>query len=280
MWNTLLDILGGATAPESLTNQNSTQKFIVIFLIVAITALFLIFTTYIIKNTNKKTTKLTRCNMSNEKLVCPICGEPTRVYMGNARKDHLCGKHADMLKSGELVLNDKGLYVKTQSENAISDLTCIICGEPSNGKHFCYDCYNKYKDRSIDIRVSNCRDTQVIDEYGNKTKKTKDGRNVRSLSEKIIIDYFFDNFIRVVYEKTIPYVNEKGEDATLHPDFYLPDYNLYIEFNGLTNKSYLKKKNYANKIYEEKGYNVVILESQDIDDIEGSLTRILSKYKK
>ena len=34
----------------------------------------------------------------NEKLTCPICGEPTRVYMGNARKDRLCGKHADMLK--------------------------------------------------------------------------------------------------------------------------------------------------------------------------------------
>ena len=222
--------------------------------------------------------------MSNEKLICPICGEPTRVYMGNARKDRLCGKHADMLKTGELVLNNgKPSYPFFPEEDLTkkeSELSCIVCGEPSNGKHFCYNCYNKYKDRSIDIRISNCRDTQVIDEYGNKTKKTKDGRNVRSLSEKIIIDYFFDNYIRVVYEKTIPYVNEKGEDANLHPDFYLPDYDLYIEFNGLTNKSYLKKKNYANKIYEEKGYRVVILESQDIDDIEGTLPRILSKYKK
>ena len=37
--------------------------------------------------------------------------------------------------------------------------------------------------------------------------KTKDGRFVRSLSEKIILDYFFDHFTRVVYEKTIPYIN-------------------------------------------------------------------------
>ena len=221
--------------------------------------------------------------MENEKLVCPICGEPTRIYMGNARKDRLCGKHADMLKAGELVQDKNGKFISPNDEPKLdpaSELTCIICGEPSSGKHFCKNCYNKYKERSIDLRISNCRETQIIDEYGNKTKKTKDGRSVRSLSEKIIIDYFFDNFIRVVYEKTIPYVNEKGEDATLHPDFYLPDYDLYIEFNGLTNKSYLKKKNYANKIYEEKGYNVIILESQDIDDIEGSLPRILSKYKK
>lgn len=231
--------------------------------------------------------------MGNDNLICPICGEATNVYMGKARKDRLCRKHGMLANKGELVqCQDCGTWnmadkvckckqpTKKVEEAPTSDLTCIVCGENSNGKHFCFKCYNKYKDRSIDIRISNCRDTQVIDEYGNKTKKTKDGRSVRSLSEKIIIDHFFDNYIRVVYEKTIPYVNERGEDATLHPDFYLPDYDLYIEFNGLTNKSYLKKKNYANKIYEEKGYNVVILESQDIDDIEGTLPRILSKYKK
>ena len=41
-----------------------------------------------------------------DELTCPICGNPTRVYMGNARKDRLCGKHADMLKAGEIVIND------------------------------------------------------------------------------------------------------------------------------------------------------------------------------
>lgn len=233
--------------------------------------------------------------MSNE-LICPICGKPTNVYMGNARKDKLCREHAKALKEGLIIqCADCGNWhssdnsckckqlqnlKKEMTKDSSSDLTCIICGNNSNGKHFCISCYHKYKERSIDIRILNCRDTMIIDEYGNKTKKTKDGRNVRSLSEKIIIDYFFDNYIRVIYEKTIPYINEKGEEASLHPDFYLPDYDLYIEFNGLTNKHYLKKKEYANKIYEQKGYKVVILESQDIDDIEGTLSRILEKYKK
>lgn len=235
--------------------------------------------------------------MGNEILKCPICGEPTNIYMGKARKDRLCRKHGMLANKGELILCEKcgkwngdGISCSCKSSAIRTfikevfgnepELSCIICGEDSAGKHFCRDCYNKYKDRSIDIRIMNCRDTQIIDEYGNKTKKTKDGRSVRSLSEKIIIDYFFDNYIRVVYEKAIPYVNEKGEDSILHPDFYLPDYDLYIEFNGLTNKSYLRKKDYANKIYKQKGYQVVILESQDIDDIETSLPQILSKYKK
>lgn len=229
----------------------------------------------------------------NQKLTCPICGEPTRVYMGNARKDRLCGKHADMLKAGELILGDDGKFVvkgapkaeikkeiKEEIASVATELTCIICGEPSNGKHFCVKCYHEYKDHAVDIRIINCRETQVIDKYGNKKIKAKDGRKVRSLSEKIIIDYFFDNFIRVVYERTIPYINEKGEDAELHPDFYLPDYNLYIEFNGLTNKTYLRKKDYVNKIYQEKGFKVEILDSDDIGDIEASLERVLSKHKK
>ncbi len=168
----------------------------------------------------------------------------------------------------------------TQQESNVDPITCLICGENSNGKHFCRSCYFKYKDRSIDIRITNCNSTQLLDEFGTRTKKAKDGRYVRSLSEKIIIDYFFDNYIRVVYEKTIPYVNEKGEEKQLHPDFYLTDYDLYIEFNGLTNKAYLKKKDYANKIYKEKGLKVEILESNDIDDIEATMSKLLTKYPK
>ena len=222
---------------------------------------------------------------------CKICEKPSGMYplcaacfklrdAGKITKCEDCGEWHYTNKACKCEKpTRKSLVKEPPKEESNSELTCIICGESSNGKHFCFSCYNKYKDRSVDIRITNCKDTQVVDEYGNKSKKTKDGRSVRSLSEKIIIDYFFDNFIRVVYEKTIPYVNEKGEHATLHPDFYLPDYDLYIEFNGLTNKSYLKKKNYANKIYEEKGYKVEILESQDIDDIEESMPRILSKHK-
>ena len=221
--------------------------------------------------------------MSNEKFICPICGEPTRVYMGNARKDRLCGKHADMLKSGELTVDEKGKFSLTKElpkNEYTSDITCIICGEPSNGKHFCFKCYKEFKDHSVDIRITNCRDIEIIDRYGNKKIKTKDGRFVRSLSEKIILDYFFDHYIRVVYEKTIPYINEKGENAELHPDFYLQDYDLYIEFNGLTNKTYLRKKDYVNKIYSSKGFKVEIIDSNDINDIECTIEQILERHKK
>lgn len=231
---------------------------------------------------------------------CPICSEPTYLVYGKyPRKDGLCYKHSQMLFNKEIeqcpdcgkwhktdetceckAVKRKPNEIETQKEKSEPELTCIICGNPSNGKHFCFDCWNKYKDKAVDIRITHCNVVQILDEYGNKTKKAKDGRFVRSLSEKIILDYFFDNYIRVVYEKTIPYTNDKGEEKELHPDFYLKDYDLYIEFNGLTNKNYLNKKGYANKIYQEKGLQVEILESKDIDDIEATMEKILSKYQK
>ena len=218
----------------------------------------------------------------SEKLVCPICGEPTRVYMGNARKDRLCGKHADMLKAGELVLNEKGHYIKKNTdpkavekelskEESASEITCIICDQPSNGKHFCYDCYKKYKDRAIDIRITHCKDIEILDAYGNLQYKCEDGRKVRSKSEKIISDFLFKYGIRTIYEKAVYYYPNENDTITLHPDFYLPDYDCYIEHNGVDTKSYKANKEKTEEMYKSLGYKVIVTTEADLGDIEAKL---------
>ena len=58
--------------------------------------------------------------MSQSELKCPICGEPTRVYMGHARKDKLCGKHADMLKNGLIEMNENGFFIEIKSGNVLN----------------------------------------------------------------------------------------------------------------------------------------------------------------
>lgn len=115
----------------------------------------------------------------NEKLTCPICGEPTRVWYGNARKDGLCGKHADMLKAEEIFLDQHGRWREAATKNAlsqtkketviavpheeakseqkaepvaaVSELTCIICGEPSHGKEVCKSCYSEIMNCQNDL---------------------------------------------------------------------------------------------------------------------------------
>ena len=248
--------------------------------------------------------------MKDDKLVCPICGEPTFVYMGNARKDRLCRKHGQMAKAGEIELcQDCGKWheagkpcdcKKTETvskprwihsetttnannntaKSSADELKCIICGEPSNGKHFCYACYNKYKDRSIDIRITNCRETEIIDEYGNLTYTCDDGRKVRSRAEAIICSWLYNNNIRIKYEEVVPYIDKKsGETKTLHPDFFLPDYNLYIEYNELTNPTYLKSKEYTQKIYESLGLNVMIMTDKELRDVAACLKPVLFSLK-
>ena len=99
-----------------------------------------------------------------EKTVCPICGEPTFVYMGNARKDKLCRKHGQELKAGTIVLcSECGEYhatgkcpnkgsqkvVITHSSASASkpDLKtsvnkCIVCGEDAPNGDLCKECYS------------------------------------------------------------------------------------------------------------------------------------------
>lgn len=248
---------------------------------------------------NEKTEELSNTlPYETTELKCPICGEPTSVYYGNARKDGLCSKHGKSANSGEIVQcpdcgkwNEKGAGCECRSfarkskdkeiieENKSTDeLTCIICGEPSNGKHFCIKCWKKYKERTITIEVKNCTEFEITDAYGNKNTKTANGLYVRSLSEKIIYDELFRRNIKCEYERTVTYKDENGNIKELHPDFYLSDYKLYIEHWGCLdsrNKEYEETKRYKEKIYEAKGYKFAATTSKDIKDIQAAIERLL-----
>ena len=226
---------------------------------------------------------------------CVLCGKPSGIYP-------LCREHLQMKADGKVVkCDDCGDWhyvnkpckncggaalthkhkdddsVKFTVNKASESIRCIICGEDSNGKHFCRNCYNKYKDRSIDIRITHCTDTEILDEYGNLTYKCADGRKVRSRAEAMISDWLYHNKIRSVYEEPV-YYTENGETKTVHPDFYLPDYNLYIEYNELTNKPYLKSKEYTKKIYAQIGVKVLIMNEKDLQDIAACLKPALGLH--
>lgn len=63
---------------------------------------------------------------------------------------------------------------------------------------------------------------------------TLDGIKVRSKSEQFIADWFYRHSIKYEYE---PLLNVK--DFSFHPDFYIPEANLYIEH--ISDKSYSTK---------------------------------------
>lgn len=206
---------------------------------------------------------------------CVICGKPSGMYP-------LCREHLQMKADGKVVkCEDCGIWhlvdspcdcakIKPVEENTI-ETECIICREPSNGYWFCRSCYRKYKERSIDLRITNCSEVEILDEYGNLQYKCDDGRKVRSRAEVIISNFLFKERVRAIYEKAVYYKNDNGENETLHPDFYLPDYDIYIEYNELTATSYLKSKDYTKKIYQKLGLKVLVITDNELRDIEAYL---------
>ena len=223
-----------------------------------------------------------------EELKCPICDEPTSVYMGNARKDRLCVKHGKMAKAGEIIQcpdcgkwNEKDVVCKckkVKEENVKIHTKCLFCGaETENGNLFCKEHYFKYKDKAITVIIKNLRDFVVIDEYGNRDVKTANGMFVRSQQEKIIYDELYNRGIRVEYEHAIFYKDGNNETKPLHPDFFLPDYKLFIEHWGYENtkdKKYIETKKFKEKIYTEQGFKIAGTTSEDIKDIKTAIDKI------
>ncbi len=152
----------------------------------------------------------------------------------------------------------------------INATKCLFCEAPSNGKHFCKECYHKYKDRSIDVRIKNCSNIELLDMYGNKNFLCSDGTRVRSRAEALISNFLFTNKIRYIYEKTV-YYNENGHTKELHPDFYLPDYDLYIEYNEINEDHYKRNKEYALNAYKKLNLKVIVMTNDDLFNIPAFL---------
>lgn len=230
---------------------------------------------------------------------CPICGNPTSSYMGNERKDGLCREHAKQFKEGLITkCPDCGTWhlskekckcavaikpikelVKPIEQDNNAELTCLICGQISNGKHFCYNCWAKYKDKSIVLKITNCKETEVI-ESGYESKITcEDGHPVKSQQEAMIDDYLYRHNIKHTYEK--PFSIDDNPEHDLHPDFYLPEEDVYIEHFGVSgSKKYEESKEYKLKIYKESGITLIATNGKDISNLSANLERKLKFFKK
>jgi len=95
------------------------------------------------------------------------------------------------------------------------------------------------------------------------------GEKVRSYEELIIANYLFLNGIKYEYEKTYK-VN--GKSYNYRPDFYLTDYNIYLEHFGINEKGRAKQYNE----YEERKYLQDILNKRALH--EHNRTTLIETY--
>ncbi|MHA1253237.1 MAG: hypothetical protein ACTSRP_24870, partial [Candidatus Helarchaeota archaeon] len=79
--------------------------------------------------------------------------------------------------------------------------------------------------------------------------------------------------IEHIYEKVIKIKGEK-----IKCDWYLPKYDVYIEYWGLNNKNYLKRRAIKTKLYKKGGYNLVSILDSDLQDIYNIFPKKILKF--
>lgn len=103
---------------------------------------------------------------------------------------------------------------------------------------------------------------------------TNSGIKVRSRNEKKIANYLKSKNITFIYEHRL-----KLKNRTYYPDFFLPDYNLYIEFFGWAHiPSYQKRMENKILFYSENNIRCIYLYLKGSKYIEKKLEEELIKY--
>ena len=130
-------------------------------------------------------------------------------------------------------------------------MNCKQCGNYSGQNDYCYKC-NRERQQNYTPRKQ-------------RAVKCKNGIFVSSSSEKIIADWLTDQQIEFEYDEVIPF-DEADKDYRY--DFYLPQYDIYIEFWGLRNQSYRKNRTKKINLYAENNLKLISLEQKDTDNID------------
>lgn len=111
--------------------------------------------------------------------------------------------------------------------------------------------------------------------------ETLNGELVKSGGERMIADYFFKNKIRYEYEKP---ATGAANRIISRPDFYLPDYDVYVEYWGMADtqdgkerKEYAKGMEWKMARYRENGIRFVSIYPNEIEKLDSVFAKKLKE---
>ncbi|MGD0145920.1 MAG: hypothetical protein ABSB53_03590 [Nitrososphaerales archaeon] len=106
-------------------------------------------------------------------------------------------------------------------------------------------------------------------EYG-APSTTLQGERVKSRAEQRIADYFTRNGIKYVYEKGAQTDALIFKQTFAHPDFYLSDYNVYVEYWGLvdTSKEYQRNMKWKMAQYHKNGIKFISIYPRNMENLD------------
>lgn len=149
---------------------------------------------------------------------------------------------------------------------------CEECGIwKKDNKPLCHECWLKNK-KIEEKKSSSYRPSEIEKEdndFRNKFKptiRTEDGHVVRSKSEKIIDDWLYHKGISHAYERKVPIEEE------VYCDFFINiGQKVWIEFWGLDDEKYLRRKEVKKAFYQKEKRNLIELTDKDIEKLDDIL---------
>ena len=132
---------------------------------------------------------------------------------------------------------------------------------------YCDNCFDEkfLERRNFDMRVEL-----------NKTIRAKDGTLVQSDGERRIAEYLSRNNIAYRYDERFRIL----DGYAIRPDFYLPEYDVYVEYWGMDTADYkigmLKKQ----KVYQQTGKKLISLSFREKHRLEQCLAEKLAPHMK
>lgn len=112
------------------------------------------------------------------------------------------------------------------------------------------------------------------DNYGTECR-TMQGEKVKSKAEKIIADYFHRNNIKYEYEKIAKTHAWLFSKKISRPDFYLPEYKIYVEYWGLIDvekrrvkSKYLRIMKWKMAQYHKNKINFISIYPQNLKNFD------------
>lgn len=171
-----------------------------------------------------------------------------------------------------------------KNKNALKDLITFMglyINVPKDLSEF--DCLGDLYDfqKSADLETIKSKVETSINNKKDE-KMTIKGEKVRSIEEALIANFLYLNGVKYTYEIAYPYESDDIYRKKYRPDFYLDDYDIYIEHFGITEKyktpwlSEIEEKKYIDGIYwkreQHKKNNTKLLETYSYYNKHGRLT--------
>lgn len=155
------------------------------------------------------------------------------------------------------------------------------------------EAYNYEKSHDLETLRQKYNRAKLVDtatEERNPLRITLNNESVKSLAECEIANFLFLNGIRYEYEALYPHKSENTSRKAYRPDFYLPDYDIYIEHFGINRQgklpwlSAVEEQKYLQDMEWKRSFHqknhTTLLETYSYYASEGTLLNTLEELLK